>query len=171
MKSIYIISGEKGSGKTTFLIDVLNLLQMNDFVVRGFVALHNLQSDSYQIKNIETNEKFPLMQRVASFDEHLNHFKLFSEGVKLGNDCINNLLVHPPDIAIVDEIGGYELSGKLWSSAFTQLINSSIPLFFTTKTKLLDRVMDKWKITPTHIFQSVDFDDPHKAFELIKRDL
>lgn len=171
MKSIYIIAGEKKSGKTTFLINVLNLLQMNGFSVGGFVALHDLQSDSYQIRNIATNEESLLMQRVASFDVRPNHFKLFSEGVELGNDCINNLLVYLPDIAIVDEIGGYELSGKLWSSAFTQLVASSIPIIFTTKTKLLDRVMEKWKIEPTHIFRSVDFDNPQKAFERIKRAL
>lgn len=141
---------------------------MNGFAVGGFVALHDLQTDSYQIKNIVTNEESLLMQRVASFDERPNHFKLFSKGVELGNNYINNLLSHPPDIAIVDEIGGFELSGKLWSSAFTQLVESSIPIIFTTKTKLLDRVMEKWKIVPTHIFHSADFGSPENALERIK---
>jgi nucleoside-triphosphatase THEP1 len=169
LKSIFIISGEKGSGKTTFLLDILQLLQMNGFVVGGFVVLHQLQSDCYQIKNIKTNEKSPLMQRIAIFEQRPNHFKFFSEGVEVGCNCIKELLAQPPDIAIVDEIGGYELAGELWSSSFTQLIDSSVPLMFTTKTKLLERVVKKWRIEPTLIFNSADFDNPQKAFERMKK--
>ena len=169
MKSIFIIAGEKGSGKTTFLKNISTQLQRNDFEVGGFIAFHELQSDHYRIKDVETNEEASLMQRVASFNMQPNHFKFFAEGVEMGNNCIKELLINPPDIAIVDEIGGYELEGKLWSNGFTQLIESSIPLIFTTKAKLLNRVIEKWNIKPALIFQSKDFDDPHKAFERIKK--
>lgn len=168
MKSIFIISGEKGSGKTTFLIDILNLLQINGFTVDGFVAFHDLQSDCYQIKNIKTNEESPLMQRVGTYDHRPNHFKFFPEGVELGNNCIKELLVQPPNIAIVDEIGGYELAGKLWNNSFTRLVESSIPLLFTTKSRLLKGVVEKWRFKPTIIFHSADFGNPQKAFEHIK---
>ena len=80
MKPIFIISGEKESGKTSFLIDILALLQADGFVVGGFVALHDLQPDCYQIKDVKTNEQSPLMQRIASYDKRPNHFKLFAEG-------------------------------------------------------------------------------------------
>ena len=169
MKSIFIISGKQGSGKTTFLIDVMTLLQTNGFVVGGFVALHDLQSDCYQIKDIKTNELTPLMQRVATFDQRPNHFKFFPEGVESGNNCINELLANTPDIAIVDEIGGYELAGQLWNKSFTQLVKSSVPLLFTTKEKLVERVVEKWKIKPALIFNSTDFGDPQKAFERMKK--
>ena len=169
MKSIFIVSGEKESGKTTFLLDVLSLLQMNGFVVGGFVALHEIEADCYQIKDVKTNEVLPLMQRVASFEKRPHHFKFFSKGVEMGNDCIKKLLLYPPDIAILDEIGGYELRGKLWSSRFTQLVESSFPLIFSVKDRLLDRVLVKWNIKPSHVFNSADFNDPDKAFELIKR--
>ena len=166
---IFIISGAKGTGKTSFLIDVLRLLQINGFVVGGFVALHDVQSDCYRIKDIKTNKEAPLMQRVATFDKRPYNFEFFAEGVEMGNNCIEELLIELPDIAVLDEIGGYELEGKLWSNSFTQLIESSIPLIFTTKAKLLDRVIEKWNIKPTLIFQSEDFDNPHKAFEHIKK--
>lgn len=108
------------------------------------------------------------MQRIATFDHRPNHFKFFPEGVEAGNSCIKELLSHPPDIAIVDEIGGYELAGKLWSSSFTQLMESSIPLIFTTKAKRLEGVMEKWRIKPTFIFHPADFGDPQKAYERMK---
>ena len=168
MKPIFIIAGEKGSGKTTFITNISDLLQKNGFVVAGFVATHDIKSDSYQITDIQTNEKSPLIERIATFDQRPNHFKFFSEGVKMGNDCIKELLVHLPDIAVVDEIGGYELREQLWSNSFTQLVESTIPLIFTVKERLLDQVLAKWEIEPTHIFSSADFGNSNEAFERIK---
>lgn len=171
MKSIFIVSGEKESGKTTFLINILSLLQLNGFLVGGFVALHDIESDFYEIKDVKTNETTPLMQRVASFEERPHHFKFFPKGVEKGNDCMKRLLIHPPDIAMIDEIGGYELRGKLWSSSFAQLVESSIPLIFTVKDRLLDKVVAKWNIEPCYVFNSTDFNDPDIAFKLIKSSL
>lgn len=169
MKPIFIISGDKGSGKSTFLLEILAQLQLNGFVVGGFIASHELELDCYFIKNIKSGEESPLMQRVATFDKRPNHFKFFPEGVEMGNNCIKELLVHSPDIAIIDEIGGYELAGELWSSGFSQLIKSSIPLIFTTKAKHLEGVVKKWEIEPTIVFHPTDFNDSQKAYERIKR--
>ncbi len=171
MKPIFIVSGEKESGKTTFLINILSLLQTDGYVIGGFVALHDIELDCYQIKSIKTKEESPLMQRVATFDRRPHHFKFFPKGVEKGNDCIEELLANPPDIAIVDEIGGYELRGMLWSKSFTQLVESSVPLIFSVKESLLDKVVAKWSIEPAHIFRSTDFNDCNKAFKLIKGSL
>lgn len=169
MKSIFIISGGKGSGKTAFLLDILALLQMNGFGAGGFVSMHEHQSDSYQIRNLKTNDWAPLMQRVATFEQRPKHFTFFPEGVEVGKKCIQELFANPPDIAVVDEIGGYELAGELWSSGFTQLVESSIPLLFTTKEKHIEAVVKKWNIKASLVFHSADFGDPQKAFEHIKK--
>ena len=169
LKTIFIVSGEKGSGKTKFLLDILALLEMRGFDIAGFVALHELQSDSYQIKDIKTNEESLLMQRIASFEQRPNHFKFFPEGVEMGKNCIKELLINPPDIAIIDEIGGYELRGEFWSSSFTHLVKSSVPLIFTVKESLLGKVIENWRIEPTLIFHSGDFTNPNEAFERMKK--
>lgn len=171
MKPIFIISGDKGSGKSTFLLEILAQLQLNGFVVGGFIASHELELDCYFIKNIKSNQESPLMQRVATFEKRPNHFKFFPEGVEMGNNCIKEILGNPPDIAIVDEIGGYELAGELWSDGFTQLVESPTPLIFTTKAKHLERVIKRWEIEPTIVFRPIDFDDSQKEFKRIKGSL
>lgn len=142
---------------------------MNGFEVGGFVALHELQADSYLIKDIKTNEESLLMQRIAAFDLRPNHFKFFPKGVEMGNRCIKELLVHAPNIAIIDEIGGYELRGELWNNSFRRLVESSVPFIFTVKERLFEKVVLKWKIEPTIVFDAANFGDPNKAFERIKR--
>lgn len=150
-------------------MDSINLLQKNDFVASGFIALHTLQSDTYVIKNIATKEESPLMQRIADLDKRPNHFKFFSEGVDLGNLWMKNILEQTPDIAVVDEIGGFELNKELWYEGFTSLLASDIPLIFTVKAKLLDRVLEKWNINPTYIFDSSYAGKSQVAFEIIKK--
>lgn len=168
MKPVFIISGDKGSGKSTFLATVLSLLQMNGFVVHGFVALHHLESDTYRIKNVTTHEEFPVMQRVAGFEKRPDHFSFFPEGVEKGLIWMEEMLEQSPDIAVIDEIGGYELQGKLWSNGFTELVDSEIPLIFTVKTKHLHQVIEKWHNDTAFIFEPADFGDPEKVFEKIK---
>lgn len=140
---------------------------MDGFVVKGFVALHNLESDSYMIKNVETNEESLLLQRVSGYEKRPNHFKIFPEGEAKALIWIEDALAQPPHIVIIDEIGGYELQDKLWSNGFAKLLESDIPLIFTVKAKHLNEVKEKWNISPEIIFDSDDFEDPHGAIEKV----
>lgn len=143
------------------------MLRSNNFSTAGFISLHDYQTDSYEIKDLSSNEQYPLMKRIASFEKRPYHFKFSQDGVEIGNRCMKKILMNPPNIAVLDEIGRFELSGKLWSDNFTQLVNSSIPLIFTTKSKLLNEVLEKWNIYPTIIFSSIDFANHQKAFKQI----
>ncbi|MBF6598200.1 MAG: DUF2478 domain-containing protein [Fermentimonas sp.] len=168
MKTIIIISGDKGSGKSTFLLEVLSLLRNDGVVVKGFVAIHEFETDSYLIKNEATNEEALILQRVGGYEKRPYHFYIFEEGVEKGLSWIEEILEQPPNIAVIDEIGGYELQGNIWCNCFTRLVESDIPLIFTVNTKHLEQVIKKWNIEASIILDSDDFDDPNKAFEKIK---
>lgn len=165
MKPIFIIAGEKESGKTSFLLQLINLLRDKGRVVEGFVSLHDVVNDIYSIKNIRTNQEVPLMQRMGSFRQRPHHFTLFSKGVEVGKSWIDTLVQTPPTIAVLDEIGSYELSGELWCDGFTKLVKSALPILFTCKQKHLKAVLEIWNIEPTLIFYPDDFIDAQKAFE------
>ena len=167
MKPIFMIIGEKGSGKTSCLLQLINMLQDSGLTVGGFISMHDIENDTYSIKNITTGQIVTLMQRVGTFEQQPFHFKLFPDGMELGNNWINILIDHPQCIAVIDEIGSYELSGALWCKGFTQLVNSNLPLIFTCKIKYQEKIMEKWKIEPTAIFNPNDFSNLPKAFEQI----
>ena len=167
-KSIFIIAGEKQSGKTSFLLQLLRMLTNTGLSTAGFVSLHQPAGDSYTIQNTQTREEVRLMQRIAGFNERPHHFELFPEGIKTGMHWIQQILDHPPDIAIIDEIGSYELSGELWYQGFTRLVNAPSSLIFTTKTKHVKAIMERWNIEPAAIFYPDDFTHPEKAFNQIK---
>lgn len=174
MKPIFIISGDKGSGKTSFLLNLIYLLRSKGFIVYGFVSLHDIYKDVYILNNIDTNEELLLMQRVGDFTQRPKHFVIIEDSVRKGNEWINAVLDQHPDLAVIDEIGGFELSDRLWNEGFTKLLESSIPIIFTTKSKHLEQVKDKWNIDPTLIFTFGDFDlipeSCNKIIKLIKRE-
>ena len=167
-KLIFIIAGEKQSGKTSFLLQLLLRFASANLNTAGFVSLHQPVDDSYTIQNIQTQEEVRLMQRVGTFEKRPHHFELQPEGVKTGLHWIQQLLKHPPQLAVMDEIGVYELSGKLWNEGFTQLVNAPIPLIFSTKTKHVKVIMERWNIEPAAVFYPDDFNNPEKAFNQIK---
>ena len=169
MKPIFIIAGEKGSGKTTFLLHLLTMLQKEEFKIGGFVALHNFEDDSYFIRNVSTNEELLLMKREAPLEQESCSFELFPEGVTVGNSWINGLLLDPADVVVIDEIGRFELMGELWSKGFTQLVKFPTPLIFTTKTKHVGEILKKWNITPALVYDPSDFEHPEKAFDQMMR--
>lgn len=171
LKSIFIICGDKGSGKSTFLKDILSHLRTDGFVFNGFVALHHLESDSYVIKNLITNEESLIMQRSAGFEKRPNHFKIFPDGVENGNIWIDGIIKQSPNIAVIDEIGGFELQGKLWHDGLTRILESDISLIFTVKTKHLDEVIKKWKIHNAVVFNTADSVDSKMAYEKVKGSL
>ncbi|GAB1402874.1 MAG: hypothetical protein PHX54_08885 [Lentimicrobiaceae bacterium] len=72
-KSIFIIAGEKQSGKTGFLLQLLRIGANTDLTIAGFVSLHQPADDSYTIQNIQTREEVRLMQRIAGFNERPYH--------------------------------------------------------------------------------------------------
>ncbi len=166
-KSIFIIAGEINKGKTTFMLQLLNEFASKGMTTGGFVSMHDEANDSYAIHNVQTGEEVLLMERVATFQQRPFHFKIHLLGVEAGGRWIGQLLQQPLDIAVIDEIGGYELAGELWYEGFTSLINSTIPLLFTTKTKHLKAIVEKWKIEPAAIFYPGDFLNPQKALKQI----
>jgi len=167
-KSIFIIAGDKQSGKTSFLLQLLRMLNSTGLTTSGFVSLHQPADDSYTIQNIQTRQEVRLMRRIAGFNKRPHHFELFPEGIKTGRHWIQQITDYPPDIALIDEIGSYELSGELWAEGFTRLVNAPFPLILTTKKKHVEAIMERWNIEPAAIFYPDDYTQPEKAFNQIK---
>ena len=166
---IFIIAGDKQSGKTSFLRQLMRMLDNSGLTMAGFVSLHQPADDSYTLQNIQTHEEVRLMQRLAGFNERSHHFELFPEGIKTGRHWIQQILDQPPNIALIDEIGSYELSGELWAEGFTRLVNAPFPLILTTKSKHVEAIIERWSIEPASIFYRNDFAYPEKAVDKIKK--
>lgn len=167
MNSVFIIAGEKKSGKTLFLKNLIPLLQLSGLSIGGFLALHNEKTDSYSIQNIQTTQEVLLMHRRFPPKPRPDHFQIMQKGINAGNDWIDGWLAKPPALITMDEIGYFELEGMVWSNLFTVLVNSSIHLIFTANINNLPAIIKKWNICPIKIFYPRDFQHIEDSARLI----
>lgn len=169
MKAIFIISGEKKSGKTLLLQRIISGLTGKGYQLKGFYSLHDEINDRYYIREIQTGNQVLLMTRTGGPDEKPGHFIINESAVKAGVDWMRIEKEDRDEILVMDEIGYFELNGMVWDKLFSSVVESPHPLIFTTKSKLLPRVIRKWGLHPAAVFYPPDFLSPGKIVEQITR--
>lgn len=163
MKPIFIIAGEKGTGKTFFLQKLAVCLSGYGYQLKGFCSIHDRKNDRYFVLNIQTGEKELLMTRTTSLIKKTGQFHINEAAIHTGTGWMNPEAENNSTILVLDEIGPYELKGMIWSDLFTKAVESQNPFIFTTKSKLLSPIMDKWKIHPAEVFYPPGFSSPEKT--------
>lgn len=159
-QNIFIISGGQGSGKTTKLKEVLSILQKKGVSVAGFIAegsWENNKRNAFTLVNIQSGESIPLCSNKLNdswiqmgrffFDQNAisKAEKWLLEGVSAHVDCF-----------VIDEIGLFELDGKVWHSAFKKLLKQdNRAIIITVRDRFLERVIKKYNLQKVEIF-SVD---------------
>ncbi len=123
---IFFLTGKKGSGKTTFILRILTLLQEQGLKVGGIIAPgfwnNNIRS-KFDIIDISSNERKLLCgSDVDKGKASIGRFNFTKEGLELGNKALSYERVLGKDIVVVDEVGPLELAGNGWANGINELI-------------------------------------------------
>lgn len=168
---IFIISGKKGSGKTTFLKEAIKFLKETEIQVGGIVAegyWRNNQRESFDLINQTTGDKIVFCQRdeVENWDK-IRHFYLNPKGQKFGEASLKTSNLKNCDLVVIDELGPFELEGKGWSFALKKLIShSNLPMIWVIREGLENEILNYFSVSSTKIF-SITEDTPKKLIEII----
>jgi nucleoside-triphosphatase THEP1 len=144
---IFILSGERGQGKTGYAREIINLLRQKGVSVNGIYSDRVLNDDEtigYDIVDIKSGEREiflrltgePQFERIGRYYIHLN-------GLRMG---INSLLTTSSDcdIVVIDEVGQLELKDRGWSDSLNQLIhNNQSHILLTTRTRYADELISR----------------------------
>ena len=149
-KSIYIISGDTRSGKTTFLKQVLNEVKRKkpDIGIGGIIA-HGLDKDGerfgFDIENLATGERRRLCSVVpVEKARKIGRFYFDETAFDFGNEALN--IRNGNDLVVVDEIGYMELEGKGWFEAVDKLVKSNeTALILVVRRRLLEQFLRLWQ--------------------------
>lgn len=170
--SVFIITGEQGEGKSSFAKDLAEKLQKANFKVGGFTATGRLSGSlrsGFDLTPVGAGEPVPLAERAVSAANPADAFSpqpgllpngakgnfLFNEqGLKTGEQIIKEAAgKNETEIFILDEIGIFELNGEVWARPLELLLKTYRGvLVVTVRGKLLERVIEKWQINPSGIF-------------------
>ena len=170
-RHIFIITGETGSGKTTFLLNLIDELHCKALSIAGFAALSVPQdgpSGSFNILDLVSGKILPLASRRFTRGwEKFGKFYFNPDGILMGKNILEDPLIMNHDLVVVDEIGPFELEGKIWAESLTRLLaRRSCSVLLVVREHLVEKVIQEWNLGDVMI---IDFGKtkPNQAVTVI----
>ena len=156
---VFIISGRSGEGKTSLLKQVIEILHKKGVDIFGFYAEGKWEQETrsahclVEIKNNTRIELCTTNKTKGWIKEKRFYFN--PEAIKIGNKIIEQATKSNAHLIVIDEIGPFELQGKIWAQEFLHLLeHSHLPVLITTKQKLINAVATKFGINDFIEFHS-----------------
>ena len=154
---VFIITGNRGEGKTTFLKKCVGELQRRNLALFGFYA-NNVKtttgSEGYLIKNVTTLDSRLLCQRdiPSNMDDlHLADFWFDKRAIETGEQWLKEGFSNNSPVFILDEVGKFELDGYVWDKSINHLLRfEKGVLLMTVRDRFLQRVMEKYRLDKTN---------------------
>jgi len=167
---VFILSGEQGAGKTTRLREVVTLLEEEKIYTFGFYALgywKNQIRSRFNLVDIRTGTSYRLCER-ADTQQQNKSFVFYPETIRKGEALLLSERGKPNTLAVIDEIGHFELNGKIWAPVFSKLVTQRQPVFITVRKKFLENVMTYFHLTPAGIYR-VNQPADHIARDILQK--
>lgn len=171
---IFILTGNPGSGKTSYLNQLLVLLRKRNISITGFLApvsSAGLQIQSYEIQNIETSERLPLAARKETPGWiKVGHLFFNPEAIIEGNRILSNPGISGYDLIVVDEIGPFELNDRVWADSVSGLLFlSDATMIWVVRKNLVQEVILKWNLKNTLIIDITIIKVPEAEKTILSR--
>lgn len=150
MNKITIISGEKQSGKTTYLVNFLKTKNADRQIYEGFVAIGTFKDgirNSFSLMDISTNEKMRFMhtEPIQNANQQ-GKFYINPEGIVFGENILRKAFSSDCKGVVIDEIGPLELNNEGWARQFKLLLNTDKEIVITVRTSLIQRVVSFFEL-------------------------
>jgi len=149
---VYIISGERGEGKTGFLMEILAELSGKGVRVRGIAAPGHIRGGArsgFSVLDLATGMSEELCSVTPSLgcEQHgIYYFR--PEGLSFGYRALSPPVPGKTDLLVIDEVGKFELEGAVWAGCIDRLVGMPYPpMIWTVRRSLVDAVAERWPTT------------------------
>jgi nucleoside-triphosphatase THEP1 len=171
-KPVFIITGEPGSGKTTFLLKLIEELRGKSLSIAGFAALsvpEDGPSGSFNILDLVSGMMLPLASRRFTKGWHqYGNFYFNPEGILMGKNILEDPKITDNDLIVVDEIGPFELEGQVWADPLTRLLTRQCcSVLLVVREPLVGQVIQKWNLEEAVIMEPGQI-NPDQAADMVR---
>jgi nucleoside-triphosphatase len=155
---VIIITGNKGDGKTTMLLKIVDVLNNYNTNVAGFVAVgewRNGERSKYTLVDILSGKSAIICTDTAinGYDKH-GRFYFNPLAIKFGEKILSNTQKQNW-VIVIDEIGPFELEGKVWHKLLLHHIEKTQNLLLlSVRESLVDEIVEKYKLTNVIIYNT-----------------
>ncbi|OQX76590.1 MAG: hypothetical protein B6D64_09590 [Bacteroidetes bacterium 4484_276] len=153
---VFILTGEKHEGKTTFALNLAEALQKKGFATGGFVAPGKIEDNrrsEFDILDLKTGAQKPLCSIYNQVGDKIGPFRFYTEGQKFGKEILGPAHLEGCDIVFIDEVGPLEMKGQGWSPDIETLLqNPSRPHIWVIRKGLVGEAIQKWGLMDVLVF-------------------
>jgi len=159
-------TGEKHSGKTTSVANLVKIARGEGFNVAGLLApslYHDSELLGFDAIDLHSEARVPLAKRKTG------RFTFFDGGLKLGNAALSAPSTKSADLVIVDEFGPLELNGRLWRENVDSLLTSSNALILlVVRQELADVVRCAYTDFPCRNLAAIEPESIDKVIGMLR---
>ncbi len=157
---VIIITGSKGEGKTTKLQSLIKLLLKKNIPITGFIAPASFvdgERNTYNLKGIGSEETITLCSSISQIGyEKIGSFYFNNPAIILGNQILKSASRNNK-IIVIDEIGPFELKGKVWyNSMLSAMKQDGKVIIITVREILVEEIVVKFNIDNYSVFSTND---------------
>ncbi len=149
---VLLLTGDPGTGKTMTLKRLLPLLREAEISFAGILAPGRYPDPGekeYDLELLPGGESFFLSTRSQRPGWHpVGGFFFNPEAIDAGLRHLQYLPAKQYDLYLLDEIGPFELEGRLWAPAIPALLDSGTPMIWTVRSRIVKRVKHRWNLDP-----------------------
>ena len=170
-RRMFIVTGGRGEGKTTFTKKLIDLLKENKINVTGILAeriMEGGETTGYDIVNIETGDRecFLSLDEKAG-NEWIGKYTACPKGISYGKSVLHSQVNGRNKTVVIDEIGRLELRGGGWSENLDDLVNKSgNHLLLVVRDEFIEQVKERWKLSDAVVF-NINESNPVNADAII----
>ena len=132
MKSFKIITGERGEGKTTYILSHFSRF-------KGYITVHKGQE--YYLRDLETKEETLLLTPYPLFVEKWKGWYINTLAFDKAN---KKLLSLNNSVVVLDEVGMLEVENGGFSDYLFKATDMDIDLVISVRREYIDSVMSKF---------------------------
>ncbi len=151
IRMVFIVTGERGEGKTRFLESLTASLKNQGIEVGGIMAPRIMEegvTTGYDIVDIGPGTRAPFLRHInRQIRQGFERFTIIGEGYQTGLNALDPDRNINTSIVVVDEIGPMELKGQGWDSRMTELVEKyKGHLIIVIRKSLIDEVKLRYGI-------------------------
>jgi nucleoside-triphosphatase THEP1 len=171
-ENLIILTGETGSGKTTWAGEIVRALRNRGVKVGGVLAtglLTGARRSGFDITDLSTGRTVPLCREGDAgigAEQRWSRFTFAREGLELGREA---LMVRGPsaDVIVVDEVGPLELTGGGWAESLDALAGHFRgQILVVARFAVVEAVRARWGGVTTPVCR-VGIDSPDDVAEIV----
>lgn len=168
-QKVFIITGTKTGGKTTFTGKLAANLYYGKVETGGFLAeriMSDNETTGYNLVDLESGHKIPFLyvnDQKEIEKQKIGRYSISPEGLSAGKKILRSLSKQRDRIIIIDEVGRLELYNAGWAENISELLEKTTNhLILVIRDEFVEKVREKWNLKNAHVFK-IDNISPEEA--------